>query len=54
MYQLLLLPILSDMEHTAENFKNCRKDLINKCEQYLFLEGVKSEKQDQVREGFKN
>ena len=37
-----------DMEHTIENFKSSRKYVINRCEQYLCLEGVKSEKQDQV------
>ena len=36
------------MEHTTENLKNSRKIVINKCEQYLYLDGVKSEKQDKV------
>ena len=36
------------MEHTAENLKNSRKYVINMVEQYLYLDGVKSEKQDQV------
>ena len=41
--------IFADMEYSVENMKNCRKTLINKCEQHLNLEGVKTQDQDRVR-----
>ena len=38
-----------DMPYNSESRKNCKNIIIGKCEQYMWLEDLSSDKQDKVR-----
>ena len=43
-----ILFIPPDLPYTADSMKNCKKIIINKCEQYMWLDDLTSDKQDKV------
>ena len=46
---IIIQCIALDLPYDDDNMRKCRKKIISKCEKYLVLEGVPSDKQDKVK-----